>query len=457
MVSSLMMLALLLAPTEPAAAAKARVALEGEYLEVRTCDVYTGPCFANAEVNEVGKEATVAWKFTAGDRDGVALDGKSVVAVIRNLNTLGKPRTEVKALETAIFVDSTATGAQQAALAAFAKERLGAYSTAEPSVRAVPIEMETGCCAKKGCAKMRAGTELAIDTRCVCELDKHCGNETLFYPPLTQGVEVIPAVATEHTVRTDLISVQFSDRESRGAMTGHFQVIADDTKSGTPTSQQADTDKKVAPASGTFELQSLDTEALPKEVPDAFQKVVGKQCLRLVGADKKPVYDLWLRSEIAFNDKVKPSLAIKFGQIPLGELVGVIRTYGGTKDFRDDAVKAGVFALRYAIQPENGNHMGTAPNRDFFLCTSFADDTSVDAISDMKKLGEMSIDAGGEHPICFHMRPVDGEAPKTATLRHDEEKNLWIADLVLAGKAGEKKEATKVRFGLVLIGVSESL
>src|SRR5436309_668857 len=32
--------------------------ISGDYLEVRSCDVYTGPCFANAEMNLCGNEET---------------------------------------------------------------------------------------------------------------------------------------------------------------------------------------------------------------------------------------------------------------------------------------------------------------------------------------------------------------------------------------------------------------
>ena len=38
----------------------------GEYIESRTADVYTGPCFANSEVNLTGKEAVLAWHVDKG-------------------------------------------------------------------------------------------------------------------------------------------------------------------------------------------------------------------------------------------------------------------------------------------------------------------------------------------------------------------------------------------------------
>ncbi|MYF03530.1 MAG: hypothetical protein F4230_00520, partial [Holophagales bacterium] len=62
----------------PSAASAAGVA--GTYLEARTADVYTGPCFANSEVGLVGNEAIMAWRIEAGGWDGVDLSGLSVLA-----------------------------------------------------------------------------------------------------------------------------------------------------------------------------------------------------------------------------------------------------------------------------------------------------------------------------------------------------------------------------------------
>ncbi|MFO0846013.1 MAG: DUF1326 domain-containing protein, partial [Gemmataceae bacterium] len=67
--------------------------LKGQYVEARTCDVWTGPCYSNAEVNIGGKNAVLAWKVEAGSVDGVKLDGLAVVAVVAASDTLGLPQT----------------------------------------------------------------------------------------------------------------------------------------------------------------------------------------------------------------------------------------------------------------------------------------------------------------------------------------------------------------------------
>ena len=40
--------------------------IQGIYMETRTCQVYTGPCFANAEIGLAGKDAIMAWKIQQG-------------------------------------------------------------------------------------------------------------------------------------------------------------------------------------------------------------------------------------------------------------------------------------------------------------------------------------------------------------------------------------------------------
>ena len=65
--------------------------IRGDYLEVRTANVFVGPCVANGEVNLVGKEAILAWRVREGSWEDTAVQGLSVVAVVRADATLGDP------------------------------------------------------------------------------------------------------------------------------------------------------------------------------------------------------------------------------------------------------------------------------------------------------------------------------------------------------------------------------
>src|SRR6516225_10584451 len=62
--------------------------ITGKYIEARTCDVWTGPCFANAEMNLGGKHAVLGWKVEKGIVNDVRLDGLTIVAVVSASDTL---------------------------------------------------------------------------------------------------------------------------------------------------------------------------------------------------------------------------------------------------------------------------------------------------------------------------------------------------------------------------------
>src|SRR5438094_4201528 len=88
----------------------------GDYVETRSADIYTGPCFANAEVGLAGDQATLAWRIRKGEWNGVSLDGLSVVAVAKASATLGDPFDNPFPARAVLIVDQNATEYQKCAL-----------------------------------------------------------------------------------------------------------------------------------------------------------------------------------------------------------------------------------------------------------------------------------------------------------------------------------------------------
>src|SRR4051812_39669265 len=148
------------APAAPSGASE----IKGRYVEARTCDIWTGPCFANADFNLTGKNAVLAWRVDKGTLNNVKLDGLSVVAVIRADNTLGLEQT-VPA-KVVLIVDSKANTAQQAALVELAKRQGGALFGAVLAVQAAPIDLTVCACKGETCAELKAGGA-RIKTRCL--------------------------------------------------------------------------------------------------------------------------------------------------------------------------------------------------------------------------------------------------------------------------------------------------
>jgi len=191
----------------------------GDYLEVRTSDVYTGPCFANGEVGLTGKEAIAVWRIESGYYQGVALDGLAVVAVIKSETTLGDPYATGHS-RAVVVVDEQADNRQRAALVAFARKMAGELLDDVVKVVPAPIQIEVG--ANQGFARMEAGTIARFETRALNEHDHLCGNEIVYYPPLSEA-SVIPAFTKVHQFQGSGLNSTWSSPFKRSAFIGRFE------------------------------------------------------------------------------------------------------------------------------------------------------------------------------------------------------------------------------------------
>jgi hypothetical protein len=196
--------------------------ITGQYLEARTCEVFTGPCFANADTSLTGKHGLMAWKVEQGEIDGVTLDGLSVVAIVAASDTLGQRQTG--AGKAVLIVDSKASEAQREALVRLAKKQGGDLVKNVIAVQSAPISLDTCECKGEGCAKLNAG-KAHLETRCIDgKHDKTCGNEWAMYPPLAKNVKARAAVAVEHSFSGKELNETWNDGERRGAYLGSFEV-----------------------------------------------------------------------------------------------------------------------------------------------------------------------------------------------------------------------------------------
>jgi nucleotide-binding universal stress UspA family protein len=208
----------LVALAVPAAAADS---LSGTYLESRTCQVYTGPCFANAETALAGREAVMAWNIDAGKKDNVDLAGLSVVMVVRGNDTLAYGGVaDPKELKSAIIVDAKATAEQREALVAFAKEHAGRAGKEVVRVDAAPIAMSFDSAELRGV--LQAGDIVKLTTRRARPGDCICSNEVQFYPPLAQIDRFAAGVAIEAEYKGKALGATWSTPESRSAYMGEF-------------------------------------------------------------------------------------------------------------------------------------------------------------------------------------------------------------------------------------------
>lgn len=197
--------------------------ISGQYIETRSADVWTGPCVANGEVNLAGDQAILAWQVKQGSWHGVALNGLSVVGVVKAAATLGNPYTDPYPAKAVLIVDQQASPEQQKALVSFAQEMAGDLLKNVVKVEVAPISMEVrhdqGHYSK---AILKAGNLAGIETRAISPKDHLCGNEETFYQPLAAMTHAMPAVAELDHYNGPGLGVSWTVSGKRSAFVGSF-------------------------------------------------------------------------------------------------------------------------------------------------------------------------------------------------------------------------------------------
>jgi hypothetical protein len=194
----------------------------GDYVEARTADVYTGPCFANAEVGLVGNLAVFGWKINRGEWHGVSLDGLSVVAAVKARHTLGDVYESSYPVHAVLIVDESANPEQRLALQSFARKMGGDLLQDVVQVDYAPIKFESASDMNTLKVKLTAGSLAEIETRAMNAKDHTCGNEDTWYPPLTKLSHAMPAVAVAHRFKGEGLGTTWSSPDKRSSFVGSF-------------------------------------------------------------------------------------------------------------------------------------------------------------------------------------------------------------------------------------------
>ncbi len=117
----------------------------GDYVEVRTAQVYAGGCIMGSEGEAAGREAILAWRVASGAVGGVNLDGLSIVAAAtadNNFGTYALGGAPANVLKSVVLVDEKANAAQRQALIDMARNLAPTVVQSVVETRAVPIAFE---------------------------------------------------------------------------------------------------------------------------------------------------------------------------------------------------------------------------------------------------------------------------------------------------------------------------
>lgn len=194
-------------------------------------------------------------------------------------------------------------------------------------------------------------------------------------------------------------------------------------------------------------VETLD-EAPPADVLSAeIVKQLSPKGYKVMSGTSRTVCEIWPASQWPAKADFKPSNSVLY-PFEMGQLMGAIRYKRKGGDFRGQEIPAGVYTLRYALQPEDGNHVGTSDTRDFLLLLPPADDQQAGVVS-KENLFKLSPKASGTpHPAMLSLLSpsAKSDAPR---MRHDEDRELW--SLGFAGKASGGKTG-ELPIEIVVVG-----
>ena len=197
--------------------------VRGEYVEARTADVYTGPCFANGEAGQTGDLAVFGWRIDQGSWQGVDLSGTSVVGVVRATGTLGNDFAPQGPMKSVLIIDDKATVEQRMALKSFAQKMGGDLLAHIVRVDYQPIALSVkDNNVHTASATLKAGEMANVSTRPLSDSDHICHNESVWYQPLTKLDHAMPAYTLSQGFQGQGLNTTWNYNNKRASFVGTF-------------------------------------------------------------------------------------------------------------------------------------------------------------------------------------------------------------------------------------------
>lgn len=193
------------------------------------------------------------------------------------------------------------------------------------------------------------------------------------------------------------------------------------------------------------------TAAPPKELKEPVAKLLSDKAVQFLDKKGELIGELWFRQELpskATADQIKNGLTYR--ELEETTLLGAVRLARQVTDYRKQKINPGVYTLRLAFQPMDGDHMGTAPFSEFCLLTPAADDGQPAPLGNAKELHEKSaksVAGGSGHPAVFMLVPDEKPADEP---KLTGKANNWVLHVKGPVNADGRKAALGI--GLTLIG-----
>jgi hypothetical protein len=199
----------------------------------------------------------------------------------------------------------------------------------------------------------------------------------------------------------------------------------------------------VLPAVARGQLTATAADAaIPAEIAAPIKALLGPATKVVAGP---ATLEFWWVSALA----VSGPGAFEWSHVAEGTVVGALRVTGTFKEIRGKPVKPGVYTLRLGLQPQNGDHLGASPFREYLLLSPAAVDTEAKPLGFDGTVALSKQTIGASHPAALSLDPpvATSGAPLSTVTNELGHKGVIVELKTSAGGS--------FRFGLVVIGLIE--
>lgn len=199
---------------------------------------------------------------------------------------------------------------------------------------------------------------------------------------------------------------------------------------------------------GLAQAGKVETIAAPTDasIPQTVKDVLDAKGYRVSLDDGSVACEIWLRRAIPSQAKKDVAGAV-YPQLAESTMLGIISFPSAATDYRGQPVKPGFYTLRYELIPNDGNHLGVAPNRDFALLVPVASDPDPNATFKFDELVSLSRKTTGtRHPAPLNLPQPSGAAAGTVA---KDDQDHWILSMEVNLASGEN-----LPFALVVKGTA---
>jgi len=202
-----------------------------------------------------------------------------------------------------------------------------------------------------------------------------------------------------------------------------------------------------AARSADYSVKTAD-KPVPNTVGESIRGVLQNKAIQLVSGDK-PAIEAWLRQEVPLKSKPSGDALLS---IPETTVMGVLAIQEkGMQDYKGNDIPAGTYTARFGLQPQDGDHLGTADFNSFLVLIPADSDKELNGIDKFKPMVKASgkVTSSG-HPVVISLRPASGGGDAPALTEPAPEHKA--IRLKLPGKVTGGSDKADVSFDLVFQG-----